>query len=281
MKETEEMKTKSKIMAVLLVAVAALTVCFATVAFTGCGATTINISGSTSVSPLMEKLVDAYNEDHDVTINVTESGSSAGVTDAINGTVDFGMASRLLTDEETKSGVTETKIADDGIALIVHKNCTVTNVTMQEVYNMYASRTPIQTVITTAYGREAGSGTRGAFDELIANTNGDTLDELTNGYAEGIDMFNGTNLVKESVAGNQSSIGYISMGSVDDTIKTVSFEGVAATTANVSNGSYKLSRPFNLVIPEGGLTDAAQDFVDFILSDEGQAIVTAEGYISI
>lgn len=268
-----------KIFGAAAAVLAALTVGFAAFGLTGCGGTEINISGSTSISPLMEKLVAAYTETHDVTINITESGSGAGVTDAQSGAVDFGMASRALKASET--GVTATKIADDGIAIIVHNDSEVANVTSAELYAMYADGTPVQGSLTVAYGREAGSGTRGAFDELIANSDGETLAELAAGYASVVTQYGGTNQIKEAVAGNKAAIGYISMGSLDATVKAVAYEGVAATTANVTNGTYALARPFNLVIPESGLGAEAQAFVDFILSDAGQAIVADEGYIKV
>ena len=273
------MKTKSRIFAGVMAAVAALVVGFTVVGFSGCGGAEINISGSTSISPLMEKLVAAYKESHDVTINITESGSSAGITDTQNGAVDFGMASRELKASET--GVKATKIADDGIALIVHNDSEVTNVTADEVYALYAEGTPIRSSLTVAYGREAGSGTRGAFDELIENSAGDTLDKLESGYDAIVTQYSGTNQIKEAVAGNKAAIGYISMGSLDATVKAVSYEGVAATAANVVNKSYALSRPFNLVLPTAGLDADAQAFVDFILSAAGQAIVESEGYIKV
>lgn len=117
--------------------------------------------------------------------------------------------------------------------------------------------------------REEGSGTRGAFEELFGIT--DTV--------ETAEITNSTSVMMQTVAGNESAIGYISLGSLDDTVKALKIEGVSATAENVKNGSYKVSRPFNIVIKKD-LSDAAQDFVDYIMSDEGQKIVEDEGYVS-
>ncbi len=236
------------------------------------GGEEITISGSTSVQPLMELLAGKYEELHsDVSITVSGGGSGVGVTDAQQGKVDFGMASRDLKDDET--GVVADKIAIDGIALVVHPNCTVTNVTKAEVKALYEDKTAIQGVITQAEAREDGSGTRDAFEELI---------EVTKLYAN-MPEISSTGTVKADIAANTDGnmMGYISLGSVDSTVKALSYEGVVASVENVKNNTYKLSRNFNIIYKEDGLSDAAKAFIDFIKSEEGQKIVTDEGYITI
>ncbi|MGI6254170.1 MAG: substrate-binding domain-containing protein [Acutalibacter sp.] len=129
----------------------------------------------------------------------------------------------------------------------------------------------------TVISREDGSGTRGAFVELLEVTDEDGND-MTTTSAE---ISNSTEVVIQSVAGNTGAIGYISLGSLDDTVKGVKIDGVEPTAENIENGSYTVSRPFN-VATKGELTnEAAQDFMNYIMSTEGQAIVEEEGYIPI
>lgn len=124
--------------------------------------------------------------------------------------------------------------------------------------------------------REDGSGTRSAFTELV----GVAEDDVDNTVSTA-EITNSTSVMVTTVAGNESAIGYISMGSLNDTVKAVKVDGVEATTDNVKAGSYKVSRPFQLCIPKDGTTDLAQDLIDYILSDDGQAIIAEEGYISV
>ena len=132
----------------------------------------------------------------------------------------------------------------------------------------------------TILSREDGSGTRGAFIELFGieekDENGEKIDMTT----EEAKITNSTSVMMTTVAGDVNSLGYISLGSLDDTVTAVKIDGVEATAENVSNGTYKISRPFNIAT-KGDMSEAAQDFVNFILSKEGQAVITDNGYISI
>ena len=242
----------------------------------------IFISGSSSVAPLMEKLASVYesfNPYVDITVQTSDSGT--GVANAIAGTNDFGMASRALKDSEIEQGVTSKQIAIDGVALVVNPEADLDNVTSDQVYQLYANGTAIGS-ITEAISREDGSGTRDAFDSLIKSAAGEELGDLLT-FNSHVTIQQSTGGVKSVIAtaGTTNTIGYISMGSIDDTVKTVDFEGVEATAENVKNGSYTLSRPFNIVYKsEEDLSEAAQLFIDFIMSDAGQLIAEAEGYIS-
>lgn len=261
-----------------------------TAAFAGCdfdaGKTEIVVTGSSSVTPLMEKLAAVYevlNGDVKITIQMSDSGT--GVADAQQGKNDFGMASRNLKDGET--GVVSTTICRDGVALVANTSCSLSNVTSDEIFQLYANGTAIGGVITNAISREAGSGTRDAFDGLIKSAAGATLESqyVSQGrFADCVDVQSSTGAVKSGVQGNSSgnTIGYISMGSLDDTVKALSFNGVEATVENVKNGTYELSRPFNIVYKsDTELSDAAKAFIDFILSPAGQWIAEYEGYIGI
>lgn len=131
----------------------------------------------------------------------------------------------------------------------------------------------------TVVSREDGSGTRGAFIELFGieekNDAGEKID-LTTDLAE---ITNSTAVMMTTVAGNTNAIGYVSLGSLDDSVKVLSIDGVEATVENIKNGTYSVARPFNIATGKE-VSEAAQDFINFILSDEGQAVVEENGYIS-
>lgn len=252
-------------------------------AFAGCGEekTSVVISGSTSVQPLMEALANEYEKTHkDVSIKVDGGGSGKGISDALGDLNDFGMSSRDLKASET--GVTARKLATDGIAIIVNKDCEVADVNADQIYNLYASGTPIGTV-NSAITREAGSGTRGAFDELVVNGNGDSLGDLES-FASVVQTSNSTGSVLAQIAtkGNTNLLGYISLGSLDNTVKALKYGGVEASVENIENGTYQLSRPFNLVIKTGKtLSIEAQAFFDYLFTSEAQEIVESKGYIRV
>lgn len=129
--------------------------------------------------------------------------------------------------------------------------------------------------------REDGSGTRGAFVELLGieqeDEEGNTVDMTTLDAT----IANSTSVVMTTVAGNPYAIGYISLGSLDETVKALTVDGVEATVENIKDGSYKISRPFNIAVSKDGASELAQDFISFIMSEEGQAVIEEEGYISI
>ncbi len=128
--------------------------------------------------------------------------------------------------------------------------------------------------------REEGSGTRGAFIELFGiemkNAEGKKVDFTS----EEADITNSTEVMLTSVAGNKYAIGYVSLGSLNKTVKPLKIEGVAPSVAAIKNGTYKISRPFNIITKEDGLSENSADFIRFILSSNGQAVVEANGYIS-
>lgn len=246
-----------------------------------CGSNKVEIiiSGSSSVSPLMQKLAAEYEKTNNVTIKITTSDSGTGIADTQTSKNEIGMASRAL--KSTESGVKSRKICDDGVALIVHNNSTVSNVTNQEIYDMYASGTPVQTSITSAITREEGSGTRDAFDSLIKNSAGTALSSAAS-FASVVSTQNSTGTVMTEVSSKISTIGYISLGSLNNTVKAVKYNGVEATISNIQNGTYSLSRPFNIILKEdAALSEEAAAFVDWIVSSKGQEIVTANGYVAL
>lgn len=127
----------------------------------------------------------------------------------------------------------------------------------------------------TVVSREDGSGTRGAFTELL----GIAVDDVDNTVSTA-EITNSTSVMMTTVAGDENAIGYVSLGSLDDSVKALKVDGVEATVENIKAGDYKAARPFNICIPKDGTTEIAQDLIDFILSEDGQAIIGEEGYIS-
>lgn len=245
--------------------------------FTGCGGEEtqeIKITGSTSVGPLMKKLAAAFEaKNENVFVDVGAGGSGQGISDAKEGKVDFGMASKAVSED----GLTTTTIATDGIVCIVNTNCTVDNVTADELKALYTEGAAIQNTVTMGISREDGSGTRDAFHELTG------IGKATLYRANGFEELSETNTVISNIITNTAgnTVGYISLGSLSDKVKALQFGGIEATVANIKSGSYKLARPFNIVYKTGSLNEITQQFVDFILSAEGQAIVEQNGYIKL
>lgn len=242
-------------------------------AASGCGGgASVTVSGSSSVTPVMEKLAAEYEKSHGVRITVNMSSSGAGISDTLNGLNDFGMSSRALKEEET--GVTGETLCMDGIALIVNKNCAVSNVAKADVKALFESGTQIPgTSLTAAIGRDASSGTRTAFDEILG---------IKGGYATDVATLAETGNVIEAIRGSSNSLGYISYGSLTDAVKSVGLDGVECSYESIVSGEYALQRPFVIVLKRGGtLSEAAQGFYDYIMSAEAQAVISGNGYISV
>ena len=240
----------------------------------------IGISGSTSVGPLMEKLADAYEEENQgVSIEINQVGSSAGIKDAINGISEIGMSSRDLKEEE-KQEVKGTVIAYDGIAVITNKDNPIKNLTMDKIRGIFTGEISnwnqieggIDSPIVVA-SREDGSGTRDAFQELVDYT---TEDLIRNSL-----IANGNGGLKQIVIGNRNAVAFVSFEYLDDSVNIVRVEGAEPTADAVRSGEYKISRPFLLVTKENVLTDNGQKLIDFILSEEGQKIVSDNKLIPV
>lgn len=238
---------------------------------------TLTIAGSTSVQPFSEVLADKFMADNPgVQVNVQGGGSSQGVTAVLSGVADIGSASRNLKDEEKQENVVETILAYDGIAIVVHPDNDIQGLSQEEVKNIYLGQTSNwkdvggKDVAITVVSREAGSGTRGAFEEIVM---GD--DDISSSVI----IQNSNGAVRTTVEGDANAIGFISLALVNDNVKALTIDEVSPTVENIQNGSYKISRPFLYVTktqPEG----LAKAYMDFALSDEGQALVVEEGAIS-
>ena len=237
---------------------------------------TITIAGSTSVMPFTEKLAEYFMLDNpDYVIDVQGGGSTAGVQACLNGTVEIGMSSRHLKEDE--KSLTDITICNDGIAIVVHPENPLNDLTIDQIRNIFNGRIKNWKELgwidrkIDAVSREEGSGTRGSFEELIMKKV-----EIDDGIM--VQDSNGS--VKEVVATDPYALGYISMGLVDERVKGLSVEGISPTTENLKNGSYMIVRPFLFLI-NGEAGEKAQIFIDFVLSKEGQTILQKEGLIDI
>ncbi|MEW9080702.1 phosphate ABC transporter substrate-binding protein [Terrisporobacter glycolicus] len=240
----------------------------------------ITVSGSTSVGPLMEKEAEKFQEANSgMKVEINQLGSSAGIKDAINGTVQIGMSSRDLKEQEKAEGLTEVEIAYDGIAIILNKANNVKSLTMSQVKDIYTGKIKNWKELGGKDGeivvvsREDGSGTRDAFQEIV----GYTSEELTKNAQIG----DGSGNIKSTVAGNENAIGFISFEYVDDKINAINIDKIEPKAENIKNKSYKISRPFLLIYKEANLKDNGNKLIDFILSEEGQKIVEENGLIRI
>ncbi len=246
---------------------------------------TIELIGSTSVQPLAETLAEEFMAlNPDVTINVQGGGSSVGVQSALDKLCDIGDASRNLKDSEKGQGLIENVIALDGIAVVVHPNNPVSDLTVEQVRQIYMGEITNWKEVggddkeIIVFNREAASGTRGAFIELaeLEEKQDDGSKKLL--ITEKALEANSNGALKTSVSTKEDAIGYVSLGSIDESIKAVSIDGVQATAQNVIDGAYTLYRPF-LMLTNGEPSEVTQAFLDFIMSADGQAIV-ADKYIS-
>lgn len=241
---------------------------------------TITMSGSTSMEKLANAAAEAFmNHNEGVTVSAEFVGSSAGVEQVIAGTVDIGNASRNLKESEKSQGAVENIVALDGIAVILDKSNTVANLTKDQLISIYTGVTRKWSEVggedqpVVVVGRESGSGTRGAFEELLG------IEDLCK-YSNEI---NSTGGVMAKVATIPGAIGYVSLDIPDDTVNTVQLEGSAPTAENVKAGKYFLSRPF-IMATVGDIStqsEIVQAFFDFLESVEGKALIQSVGLITV
>lgn len=234
------------------------------------------MAGSTSVQPFADKWAEDYmNKYPGRIVNVQGGGSSAGIQAARCGAADIGTSSRELKPEE--KDLNEIVVARDGLAVIVHPTNKITGLSLEEVkqifsgnirsWKIFGGKDKTITVVT----REEGSGTRGAFQEMV-------MGKVRIFKSAIVEDSNGT--VREIVAGDPHSIGYISLGLVNERVKALELDGVAANEQNILDKYYKLVRPF-LFVTNGPPSPEAKHFIDFILSEEGQQLARQKGLIAV
>jgi phosphate transport system substrate-binding protein len=234
------------------------------------------ITGSTSVQPLSEELAQEFMARHPgVNVVVRGGGSSAGIAAAHAGTADLGSSSRDLTAVE-QTGLQLHEFARDGIVVVVHPSNPVTNLTTEQVRRIFAGQITAWRQIggwnerITVVIRDARSGTRGAFEELVMGNQ-----KVTRSAVEQ----ESTGAVMATVAQTKGAIGYISLGSLDGMVKALSVDGVAPSEEHIRQKLYRISRPF-LYLTKGAPSELARAYLDFVLSREGQTIV-ARDYLPV
>lgn len=238
----------------------------------------VNTDGSTSMDKVVKGLAEVFMEENTgVTVNYTGSGSGAGVEAVLSGTADIGLASRGLKEQETAEGAVAHVIALDGVAVIVHPDNPVTDLSAEQIAKIFTGEIANwyelggEDAVIAVYGREAGSGTRSAFEEIV-----DVADKCA--Y---INEYSSTGDMVGSVAGNPNAIGYASLASVNESVKAVKVNGVDCTEETIKNGSYQIQRPFVMITKEGvALSDAAQAFLDYAKSEAAAEIIALAGAVA-
>lgn len=240
---------------------------------------TITMAGSTSMEKLANAAAESFMEKYpSVTVTAEFTGSSAGIEAVLAKTVDIGNSSRSLKDSEKEAGAVENVVAIDGIGVVVDAANTVEGLTRQQLIDIYTgkiknwSEAGGEDGVIIVVGREAGSGTRGAFEELL---------EVEDGckYANELDS---TGAVMAKVASTPGAIGYVSLDVINDSVRALPLEGVEPTEENIKAGVYFLSRPF-VMATKGAIeeqSEAVQVFFDWLFSEEGQEVIKAVGLIT-
>jgi len=238
----------------------------------------LEIIGSTSTQVLVETFADEFtSKNSDVKINYQGVGSSKGIKAVKDTTADIGTSSRELKEEEKSWGLAEYTMAKDGIAISVHPDNKITELTTEQIIKIFTG------VITNwkdvggddskiiVSSREAGSGTRGAFEELLGIEDKVIKEAL---------IYDGNGPVKASIASNKAAIGYLSFGYLDNSIKALKVDEVEPNIDNMLSGKYPLQRPF-IMVTNGDAEGLVKSFIEYVTSNEGQQIVKNEGYIPI
>ena len=240
----------------------------------------VSMAGSTSMEKLANAAAEAFMEKYPgVSVTAEFTGSGTGIESVLAGSVDIGNSSRSLKDEEKSAGAVENIVAIDGIAVVSDPANTVDDLTKDQLIAIYKGETKNwkelggadQAIVVV--GREAGSGTRGAFEELLG------IEDACK-YANELDS---TGAVMAKVASTPGAIGYVSLDVADDTVKSMKLEGVEATEANIKAGDYFLSRPF-VMATKGEIseqTEAAQEFLNWMKSEEGKEVIKGVGLITV
>lgn len=251
------------------------TIC-AIFAFFGCGRnkTSVTLAGSTAFQPFAEKLADQYMKSHNnVTINVQGGGSAVGIQAALSGSAQIGMADLVQLPAEAKDLVS-TVVARDGIAIVVNPGNKVTDLTMDQIRDIFNGKITNWKEIggadapITVVSREAGSGTRSSFEQIVTDIKlkKDALIQDSNGT------------IRETVANDANAVGYLSHGLINKKIKAVKIDGQQSSEESIMSGNYKLVRPIFLLV-KGSPSGEVKNFIDYVLSPEGQRTIKENGLL--
>ena len=238
---------------------------------------TVATDGSTSMEKVIGALGEAFMEANpDTTFTYNPTGSGSGIQAVQEGRCDIGLSSRALKDAEKEAGLTETVLAYDGIAMIVNPANPVEDLSLEQIADIYTGKITNWSEVggndsqIVLIGREAGSGTRGGFEEIVG-----VVDACQ--YRQELSS---TGDVITTVAQNPDAIGYASLAAVKDTVKALKVAGVTPTEATVKDGTYTIQRPFVLATKTGEKpNDVAQAFFDYATSAEAGEIITAAGAV--
>ena len=263
-----------KIFSLVVALMMALTVCSFAAA-----ENTVSTDGSTSMEKVVGALGEYFMEQNPgVTFTYNPTGSGSGITAVQEGRCDIGLSSRALKDEEKASGLKETIVALDGIAIIVNPENPVSDLDVETIAKIYTGEITNWKDVggndaeIVLIGREAGSGTRDGFESIT-----DTKDACK--YRQELTS---TGDVITTVANNPDAIGYASLAALKDSVKALTVGGVAPTEDTVKDGSYVVQRPFVLVTREGTeLSKAAQEFFDYAVSSDAAGIISAAGAVAV
>lgn len=254
------------------------------------GTDSIIITGSSSAAGLVKELGNDFKEEYkdkypDLKFQITDEDSGSAIDAVRSGKADIGLMSRAVTDEE-KSLVDDVEVfAMDGIAVIANKNCNIENLTVSQAKKIFSgqiinwSDVGGENTKINVYSREESSGTRNEFLNLLGlNSIFDTTKEKK--LTDRATVYNSSDEVRKAVAGDKSGIGYISMTALDKTVKDIAVDDVKINAETVGDENYKLVRNFSFVIANDE-SEAADDFIDWVLSTKGQQAVKAAGYVPI
>lgn len=240
---------------------------------------TVALNGSTSMEKLVNGLKEGIVETYpNLQLEPQFTGSSAGIEAVTNGTADIGDVSRALTDEEKAGGLVENIVALDGIAVVTDTANTATNLTTQQLKDIYTGKITNWSEVggsdqnIVVIGRESGSGTRDAFEEIL-----DIADQC-----QLAQTLNETGAVAAAVQSTPGAIGYISLDALNDKVKALQLDGVAPSEETVKDGSYTLQRPF-VMATKGEISEQSaqvQAVFEFINSDAGQEVISSVGLVS-
>ena len=247
--------------------------------FVGCGSTseTVTTDGSTSMEKVIGALGEAFETDEGITVTYNPTGSSSGIKAVKEGTCDIGLSSRELKEEEIAEGLKGTVLAYDGIAIIVNNANSVSDMDLETIAKIFKGEITNWKELggkdaeIVLIGREAGSGTRDGFESVT-----DTEDACK--YRQELTS---TGDVITTVSNNEDAIGYASVASVEETVKTITVGGIAPTEETIKDGTYVVQRPFVLVTKEGAtLSESAQKFFDYITSENADDIIASAGVVA-
>ncbi|UUX91946.1 phosphate ABC transporter substrate-binding protein [Methanoplanus endosymbiosus] len=248
------------------------------------GIRTISVTGSTTVLPAAQAAAESFMmEDKSADIMVSGGGSSVGVQAVGEGTADIGMASRELKDSEKEKypGLVQHVIARDGIGVIIYKDNPVESLTIDQLKSIYKGEVTNWNEVggddmeIVVVGRDSSSGTRETFSELVMDKEDFVATQMEK---------NSNGAVQQTIVNTPGAIGYVGLGYIDDTIKPVQIDAdgnrIMPSVENVQNGSYPIARSLNM-FTNGEATGLSKDYIDFILSSDGQAIIEEEGFVCV